>query len=255
MKPIKQNYSLSFFSLLMTVFFLMSCKTENLFTRNASKPSAPGGLFMKSGDSYQYVIRKDDKISLGIWNNDDLSVGYVYGQINSGVDLGKWLLVDNNGEIPVPKIGNVKVEGLTLINAKKMIAAQLSETIQSPIIDLKVLNMDVTVLGEVKLPGKVHLDKEKNTLVEVLGLAGDFDFYGDKKKIQVIRSVDNKPQTVTLDLTSMDSISANNILIHPGDIVYVRAKRRKAWDKTAYSTVIPAASAVTAILLIIKTFF
>jgi len=67
--------------------------------------------------------------------------------------------------------------------------------------------------------------------------------------------VDNKPQSITLDLTNLDSLSANNILVHPGDIVYVRAKKRKAWDKTAYSTVIPAASAITAILLIIKTFF
>ena len=163
--------------------------------------------------------------------------------------------MDGNGEIPVPKIGNLKVEGLTIVEAKKMIATALSQTIQSPIVDLKVLNMEVTVLGEVKLPGKVHLDKEKNTLVEVLGFAGDFDFYGDKKKIQVIRLVDNKPQSITLDLTNLDSLSANNILVHPGDIVYVPAKKRKQWDKTASSTIVPAASAITAILLIFKTFF
>lgn len=234
---------------------LSSCKVENLFSRPPKEGTIPEGNFNKTSDNYNYIIRKDDKINLGVWNNDDLSVGFVFGQINSGVDQGKWLLVDENGEIPVPKIGNLKVEGLTIVEAKKMIATALAQTIQSPIVDLKVLNMEVTVLGEVKLPGKVHLEKEKNTLVEVLGFAGDFDFYGDKKKIQVIRSVDNKPQSVTLDLTNLDSLSANNILVHPGDIVYVRAKKRKAWDKTAYSTVIPAASAVTAILLIIKTFF
>jgi polysaccharide biosynthesis/export protein len=240
---------------LFLVLMLASCKTENLFSRPPKEGTIPEGNFQKTTDNYNYIIRKDDKINLGVWNNDDLSVGFVFGQINSGVDQGKWLLVDGNGEIPVPKIGNLKVEGLTIVEAKKLITKTLSQTIQSPIVDLKVLNMEVTVLGEVKLPGKVHLDKEKNTLVEVLGFAGDFDFYGDKKKIQVIRSVDNKPQSVTLDLTNLDSLSANNILVHPGDIVYVRAKKRKAWDKTAYSTIIPAASAVTAILLIIKTFF
>jgi polysaccharide biosynthesis/export protein len=242
-------------SSLVLVLMLSSCKTENLFSRPPKEGTIPEGNFNKTTDNYNYIIRKDDKINLGVWNNDDLSVGFVFGQINSGVDQGKWLLVDGNGEIPVPKIGNLKVEGLTIVQAKKMISTALSQTIQSPIVDLKVLNMEVTVLGEVKLPGKVHLDKEKNTLVEVLGFAGDFDFYGDKKKIQVIRSVDNMPQSITLDLTNLDSLSANNIVVHPGDIVYVRAKKRKAWDKTAYSTIIPAASAVTAILLIIKTFF
>jgi polysaccharide export outer membrane protein len=255
MRSLRNYITNTLSSSLVLVLMLCSCKTENLFSRPPKEGTIPEGNFNKTTDNYNYIIRKDDKINLGVWNNDDLSVGFVFGQINSGVDQGKWLLVDGNGEIPVPKIGNLKVEGLTIVQAKKMIATALSQTIQSPIVDLKVLNMEVTVLGEVKLPGKVHLDKEKNTLVEVLGFAGDFDFYGDKKKIQVIRSVDNKPQSVTLDLTNLDSLSANNILVHPGDIVYVRAKKRKAWDKTAYSTVIPAASAVTAILLIIKTFF
>jgi polysaccharide biosynthesis/export protein len=255
MSALRKYIASTLSSSLVLVLMLSSCKTENLFSRPPKEGTIPEGNFNKTSDNYNYIIRKDDKINLGVWNNDDLSVGFVFGQINSGVDQGKWLLVDGNGEIPVPKIGNLKVEGLTIVQAKKIIATALSQTIQSPIVDLKVLNMEVTVLGEVKLPGKVHLDKEKNTLVEVLGYAGDFDFYGDKKKIQVIRSVDNKPQSVTLDLTNLDSLSANNILVHPGDIVYVRAKKRKAWDKTAYSTVIPAASAVTAILLIIKTFF
>jgi polysaccharide export outer membrane protein len=255
MNPTRDYTKTTLLAALALVLMLASCKTENLFSRAPKEGTIPEGNFPKATDNYNYIIRKDDKLNLGVWNNDDLSVGFVYGAINSGVDQGKWLLVDGNGEIPVPKIGNLKVEGLTIVEAKKMIATALSQTIQSPIVDLKVLNMEVTVLGEVKLPGKVHLDKEKNTLVEVLGLAGDFDFYGDKKKIQVIRSVDNKPQSITLDLTNLDSLSANNILVHPGDIVYVRAKKRKAWDKTAYSTVIPAASAVTAILLIIKTFF
>jgi polysaccharide export outer membrane protein len=255
MKPIRNHITKTLLSPLILVLMLASCKTQDLFTRDPKEGNIPEGNFRKTTDNYNYIIRKDDKINLGVWNNDDLSIGFVYGQINSGVDQGKWLLVDGNGEIPVPKIGNLKVEGLTIVEAKKMIAATLSQTIQSPIVDLKVLNMEVTVLGEVKLPGKVHLDKEKNTLVEVLGLAGDFDFYGNKKQIQVIRTIDNKPQSVLLDLTNLDSLSTNNILVHPGDIVYVRAKRRKAWDKTAYSTIIPAASAITAILLIIKTFF
>jgi polysaccharide export outer membrane protein len=255
MRPIQNYITKTLLSPLALVILLASCKTENLFTRDPKEGNIPEGNFRQTTDNYNYIIRRGDKLNLGVWNNDDLSVGHVYGELNSGMDLGKWLLVDADGNVPVPKIGNVKVEGLTIVDAKKMITAALSQTIQSPIVDIKVLNMEVTVLGEVKLPGKVHLEKEKNTLVEVLGFAGDFDFYGDKKKIQVIRSVDDKPQSVTLDLTNLDSLSANNILIHPGDIVYVRAKKRKAWDKTAYSTIIPAASAVTAILLIIKTFF
>jgi polysaccharide export outer membrane protein len=247
-------FTAAFFSPLALALFLTSCSTQNLFQSGSPKGQGAESAFFSDKD-YKYTIRKDDKITLGIWNNEDISVGSVYGVYNSSEEFGKWLLVDANGEIPVPQIGNLRVEGLTLLEAKNLITSELSKTVKTPIVDIKILNSDVTVLGEVKLPGKIHLDKEKNTLVEVLGLAGDFDYYGDKKQIQVIRSVNNRTESVTLNLTDLDALSVNNILVHPGDIVYVKAKKKKAWDKTAYSTLVPAASAVTAILLIVKTFF
>jgi polysaccharide export outer membrane protein len=234
---------------------LLSCKTQNLFEITPSKTAVTDSFFRKDLDSYEYRIRIDDKLNIGIWNNDDISVGSVYGIYNSGEGYGKWLLVDSHGEIAVPRIGNLKVKGLTVPEMRTLLIDSLSRTVKSPVVDIKVLNKDVTVLGEVKIPGKIHLEKEKNTLVDILGLAGDFDLYGNKAKVQVLRTVNDTVRTITLDLTHADALTANNILIHPGDIVYVPAKKRKQWDKTASSTIVPAASAITAILLILKTFF
>ena len=235
--------------------FLLSCRTQNLFEPPPAKTSVIDSLFRENPDSYEYRIRTDDKINIGIWNNDDISVGSVYGIYNSGEGYGKWLLVDAHGEVAVPKIGNLKVRGLTLPEMRKLLIDTLSHTIRTPVVDIKILNKDVTVLGEVKTPGKIHLEKEKNTLVEILGLAGDFDLYGNKAKVQVLRTFNDTVRTITLDLTRVDKLAANDILVHPGDIVFVPSRKRKQWDKTASSTIVPAASATTAILLILKTFF
>jgi polysaccharide export outer membrane protein len=241
--------------ILILLLSLLSCKTQNLFEAGPAKTGVSDSIFRNGADTYEYRIRTDDKVNIGIWNNDDISVGSVYGIYNSGEGYGKWLLVDAHGEIAVPRIGNLKVAGLTVPEMRKLLIDSLSRTVKSPVVDIKIQNKDVTVLGEVKVPGKIHLEKEKNTVVEVLGLAGDFDLYGNKAKVQVLRTINDTVRTITLDLTHADGLAANNILIHPGDIVYVPSKKRKQWDKTASSTIVPAASAITAILLILKTFF
>jgi polysaccharide export outer membrane protein len=164
-------------------------------------------------------------------------------------------MVDANGSIPVPQVGDLKVEGLTVLEAKTLLSKVLSKTIVNPVIDVKILNKEITILGEVKNPGKISLEKDKYTLVEILGLAGDFELYGNKAKVQVIRMINNEAHYITVDLSKMNGYTANNIRVLPGDVLYVPARKSKEWDKRAGSTVIPVASAVTTLILILKTYF
>ena len=255
MIPVKEGNITRILFPALILFSLLSCKTQNLFQEGPGKKANDDSIFLAGADSYQYTIRTDDKISISIWNNDDISVGSVYGIYNSAEGYGKWLMVDAEGNIAIPQVGYFKVRGLTIPAMKAMIGAELSKTVKTPIIDIKVLNKEITVLGEVKNPGKIHLEKDRNTLVEILGQSGDFELYGNKTKVQILRTVNDTVRTMVVDLTHSRDLAVTNILIHPGDIVYVPAKKRKQWDKTASSTIVPAASAITAILLIFKTFF
>ncbi|MBL0135238.1 MAG: polysaccharide biosynthesis/export family protein [Chitinophagaceae bacterium] len=249
---------------------LSSCKIQNLFDYSSNKkhvtnkdtifkknifPDKGDRLIFNTNPNYQYTIRKDDKINLSILNHDDLSVGSIYSIYNSNEGYGKWLLVDNNGEVTLPEIGNIKLEGETILEAKESLKKELSKKIVNPIIDIKVLNKSVIILGEVKTPGKILLEREINTLIEIIAQAGDFDQYGNKAKVKIIRKVNDKDYSVEVDLTNMETYAQNNIQIHPGDIIYIPAKKRKAWDKGASSIIIPTASAITAAALIFKTFF
>lgn len=218
-------------------------------------PSNEDSIVFNTNPNYQYTIRKDDKINLSILNHDDLSVGSIYSIYNSNEGYGKWLLVDNNGEVTLPEIGNIKLEGATILQAREILKKEFSKKIINPVIDIKVLNKSVVILGEVKTPGKILLEREVNSLIEIIAQAGDFDQYGNKAKVQVIRTVNKKDYSIELDLTDMNSYASNNIQIHPGDIIYIPAKKRKAWDKGAGSIIIPTASAITAAALIFKTFF
>lgn len=239
--------------LFVIISLLVSCKTQNLFQQQQKTVHIDSSFFSIAED-WQYVIRKNDKISISIWNNDEISVGSIYGIYNSSEGYGKWVMVDGKGTVAIPQMGDFKVEGLTIIGMKELLIKELSKTIVKPVVDIKVLNREVTILGDVKNPGKLHLEKENNSLVDILGQAGDFEMYGNKAKIQVIRTVDKQVHSITLDLTKMQNYGQLNIQILPGDVVYVPARKSKEWDKRAGSTIIPAASAITTLILILKTF-
>lgn len=232
-------YIIAFVSLAM-----MSCATQNIFT-------APTVVQNNSDSNYQYTLRKDDKINISVWDHDDLSVGSLYGIYNSNEVYGKWLILDNKGEVAVPKIGNIQLSGLTVLQAEEKLRNEYKKWIVNPIIELKVLNKEVTIIGELKTPGKYLLEKDQNTLIEIIGKAGDFDFYADKKHIQIIRNENGKSEKILIDLTGKNSYGFAGFNIHPGDVIYVPSRKGKHWDKRAGSTIVPIATVVSSIVLVL----
>jgi polysaccharide export outer membrane protein len=91
---------------LVILFFFCSCKTQNLSVSKTDTNNAESFLY---DANYQYKIRKDDKILISVLGEDNLSVDSVYGIYNSNEVYGKWLMVDTNGAIEIPKIGTITV--------------------------------------------------------------------------------------------------------------------------------------------------
>ncbi|RZK14487.1 MAG: hypothetical protein EOO56_24860, partial [Hymenobacter sp.] len=168
----------------LLVLGLLSSCTQNLFV--SKKPLAPPAA-LAVGPDYQYKLRKDDKITLSVFDHEELSIGSIFGHYPVGENEGKWELVDAAGNLNVPRVGPYHVEGLTLLEAKNQLEKLMAKSIVNPQVTLKVLNLQATVLGEVNAPGNQHFEKEHNTLVEVLGKAGDFGVYADKRHVKVLR--------------------------------------------------------------------
>ena len=235
---------------LLCVFGLLSSCTQNLFV---SKQPLPPAKTLDMGPDYQYRLRKDDKLTISVWDHEELSVGSIYGHYSVNEAEGKWAMVNAMGNLDVPKVGNYHVEGLTVPEAEELLEKVLSKSIVNPQLSLKVLNMETTVIGEVNLPGKQHLEKERNTLIEVLGKAGDFGAYADKRHVKVLRQATATTQTTEIDLTQLSSFERNNLIIVPGDVVYVPAKNGKLFDRKAPS-VLGIASIVSTTFLFIRLF-
>ena len=93
---------------------------------------------VKSDTVHYQTIKTDDKISLSIWNHDDMSIGSVFSIYNSNEAYGKWVLVDKAGFVSFPKIGKVKVSGLNCPQAADTLQALFAKYLVDPIIVVKV---------------------------------------------------------------------------------------------------------------------
>lgn len=226
----------------LLTLLLFSCKTNNVLEQENATQDLEN---FKYDPNYEYRIRKDDKITLSVWGQDDLSVGSVYGIYNSNEVYGKWLLVDINGNIEIPKLGTTNVIGKTVPELKEEIKIKLKKWLVNPIVDLKVLNKEIAILGEVRNPAVIQVDKDFNTLLELISKAGGLEMYANIKAVKVLRQEGDNVRVTNIDLTKMKDVPNQNIMLHPGDYVIIPSKKSKDFDKRI-STVIPFATVASA---------
>ena len=139
-------------------------------------------------------------------------------------------LVDNDGKINFPVLGELKVGGLTKKEAEQLIIEELKPYIkETPIVTVRMVNYKISVLGEVARPGTFTINNEKVNLLEALAMAGDMTVWGVRDNVKLIREgADGRQEIVTLDLNSAETILSPYYWLQQNDIVYVTPNKAKA---------------------------
>ena len=97
-------------------------------------------------------------------------------------------LVDNNGNIDFPVLGTLHIGGLTKSEAENLIREKLKTYItEAPIVNVRMANYKISVMGEVTKPGTFVITNEKVNLFEALAMAGDMTIYGQRDNVKLIR--------------------------------------------------------------------
>ena len=139
-------------------------------------------------------------------------------------------LVDNEGNINFPVLGELKLGGLTKREAEQLIIDKLKPYMkETPIVTVRMVNYKISVIGEVTRPGTFTISNEKVNLLEALAMAGDMTVYGLRDNVKLIREDANgKQQIVTLDLNNAETILSPYYWLQQNDIVYVTPNKAKA---------------------------
>lgn len=228
---------------------MASCSTTNIFENyNENGRSDIDSLVMYT-DTFEMRLSVNDKINVSVDLHPDLSIGSIFGVYNSDEVYGKWVMIDVDGMAILPKIGKVKLAGLTPREAEDYIAEKLSAHINDPIVVVKVLNWEVSVLGEVISPGNYKVEKMNNSILQYISQAGGFDAYANKKEILLLRNQGEDLKVYKIDITDYYTYNLAQINILPGDVINVPSTRGKKLDQRS-STLLPYASFISALAII-----
>ena len=139
-------------------------------------------------------------------------------------------LVNPGGEIDLPILGAVKAAGLTKDQLKENITNLIlsKKLLIDPIVDIRFLNFEVTVIGEVARPTVITVPSEKISLIKAIGLAGDLTIYGKRENVLLIREENGKKITRHIDLNSSDFFNSPYYYLEPNDVIYVEPNKTKA---------------------------
>lgn len=136
-------------------------------------------------------------------------------------------LVNANGEINYPVIGTLKVAGSTTNELSASLNEKLSKYISNPIVNIRLMNFKVTVLGEVKMPGTYPVANERISILEAIGLAGDLTIQGNRKTVILIREQDGARVRIPVDLTDIKLFNSPYFYLAQNDVLYIEPNKSK----------------------------
>ena len=178
----------------------------------------------------------DDMLTINVTNLDPdavrpFNLPAVSYSLDSGSAQGiarmQTYLVDKNGNIVFPVLGTLAIAGLTRLEATALIKEKLDEYLTDPIVTIRLVNFNITVLGEVNNPGTFTIQDEKVSLTEALGFAGDLTIFGNRKNVLLTREVDGQKKFAIFDLTSAKVLASQNYYLAQNDVIYVEPNKSR----------------------------
>tara|TARA_B100000508_G_scaffold118450_1_gene98499 strand:+ start:3515 stop:4222 length:708 start_codon:yes stop_codon:yes gene_type:complete len=193
-----------------------------------------GKLTDSTSENYALTFKPDDFISVVVTAEDpETAIPFNFPQQLAG-NMGAGgqgynmerpaqtgYLVDDEGNVELPVLGNYKVGGKTRKEVKKELTQQYDKYLNGPVVIVKIQNFKVTVLGDVSNPGTFTIPNERVTILEAIGIAGDLEMTGERKNVLVIRDRDGVKTEYRIDLTKKDFLNSPVYYLEQNDVVYV----------------------------------
>lgn len=168
----------------------------------------------------------------------------------NGSQQGYGYLVDPNGNIQFPVLGEIHVGGLTRLQVQDTIAAQLTRNgqLKDPLVVARFMNFRVFMLTS--SGGKVlNMNNERCTFLEALAMAGGLDWYTRRDRIGVMREVDGRRVVHYLDPRSTAIFDDEFFLLQQNDIIFTEERPYKFFTNNL-NTVLGLVSSVLSLFAI-----
>lgn len=247
--------------LLSTMIIGCATKDEIVYFENAKNLEGKENLL-----NYEPVIQSNDVLRINVSSssiNEEIVKPFQMkmqsqqgGSSGGGEQSLSGYLVSPEGTIQFPVIGKVKVKGLTRGEIQEKLESEIETYVKDPIVDVRIVNFSVTVLGEVNSPGRVQITDGRVSMPELIAMVGDISYDGKRENITVIREQNGVKSIGTIDMTETDLFSSPYFYLKQNDIVYVEPSYRavkSAGFFTSYQGIISLGTTIIGMYLLINS--
>ena len=236
------NFNYKFFLLLGVIFILLNgCipqKRLRYLQQLEQTQTDSSKVYQGPNANTSYQIKVKDELYIKVNSLNPKTFTFFNGSTGTGQqnmmnsDLMLYLnsyTVNDSGYVDIPVVGAVKILGLTIKEASTEIENKLKKYLTEVSVVVKLSSFRVTLLGEVKRPGRYIDYVSQMNVLEALALAGDMTAYGNREKIFLIREEDGKEKIYFLNLLDNNIVNDPNYNLLPNDIIYVEPLNAKTW--------------------------
>ncbi|MDP4281874.1 MAG: polysaccharide biosynthesis/export family protein [Bacteroidota bacterium] len=188
-----------------------------------------------------YQIQPHDNLYIRIVSLDDKTYQFfnsVSGGNGSEANASDLYLnsysVNDSGYIEIPLLKKIFVRGLTVEQVKSQLQILVNQYLKETLVIVKLVNYNISVVGEVKAPGQYPVNQDKITIFEAISKAGDLTDFANRSKVALIRQTNNGSKVYYIDLTKIDVLSNSLYYLQPKDIIYVSPLGVKQWGSSTF---------------------
>ena len=155
-------------------------------------------------------------------------------------------IIKADGTIDFPVLGAVQAAGKTRDELSDYIKSELMNRnlVNDPVVTVEFVNLQFSVMGEVKVPGSYMITRDHITLLDALSMAGDLNINGRRDNVLVLRpDASGKLIAYMVDMRSFDNVkNSPAYYIHQNDYIYVEPNKKRANESTVNANTVQSAS-------------
>ena len=221
---------------LLIISLVTSCKpkqnmiymSNNNFQQEVSQARYEG-LRIQEGDMLEIIVTALDDLAVKPFNRTTMQRTGEEGNAGATRLGDNQYQVTSDGYIPFPVLGNVYCKGMTKQQLKTELDSRLKQYLTDPVVTVRHLNFNISILGDVGSPGQKTSSTERLNIFQALALAGDMRDSANRTNVKLIRYSEEsgKDITYTLDLSEASIVNSPYYYLQQNDILYVEPDKNK----------------------------
>lgn len=218
---------------LLVILFVVSCKpkqnmiymSNNNFEQEVSQARYEG-LRIQEGDMLEVIVTALDDLAVKPFNKTTMQQTGEDANVNTRLGNNEYQ-VTSEGYIVFPVLGNIYCKGMTKQQLKTELDNRLKQYLIDPVVTIRHVNFNISVLGDVRAPGQKTSSTERLNILQALALAGDMNPSANRTKVKLIRYSEESGKDVTyaLDISEASVVNSPYYYLQQNDILYVEPDR------------------------------